>query len=222
MVPDNQDRNKTAYTVTVDYRHGTVSYYFFNWGINFASALNTLFSFLNFLFFSQLCLLIIIIIIYRDDHRHLSTRPSAHCSAADLSQSPCFWFLPSWTHGSVACPWRRCIDQDGTYWGRSWFVPNDRTGTWRSALWASERWFIGVDGSERWLPSVCGQMGIEDGKHWNVGRLETATRIFKLKKAGGGYNIWNRRKMQSIILILHWICICSNTLDYTYPISPLC
>lgn len=42
------------------------------------------------------------------------------------------------------------------------------------------------------------------------------------KKAGGGYNIWNRRKTQSIILILHWICICSDTLDYTYPISPLC
>ncbi|KAL5529569.1 hypothetical protein ACEPAG_5554 [Sanghuangporus baumii] len=25
MVPDNQDRNKTAYTVTVDYRHGTTT-----------------------------------------------------------------------------------------------------------------------------------------------------------------------------------------------------
>ena len=26
MVPNNQDRNKTAYTVTVDYRHGACSF----------------------------------------------------------------------------------------------------------------------------------------------------------------------------------------------------
>lgn len=28
MVADNQDRNKTAYTVTVDYKHGTLDSFF--------------------------------------------------------------------------------------------------------------------------------------------------------------------------------------------------
>jgi 3,4-dihydroxy 2-butanone 4-phosphate synthase len=27
MVPDNQERHRTAYTVTVDYKHGTSSYF---------------------------------------------------------------------------------------------------------------------------------------------------------------------------------------------------
>ena len=87
MFPENQERHRTAYTVTVDHKIGTVRLFTY-----LQSALTWIF--------------------VRYDHRHFSTRPRIDRPRTRLARFPSLRFHPAWAHGpSPSSRWRNVGSQ---------------------------------------------------------------------------------------------------------------